>query len=152
MDREIAVFLPEALVLDIDEIDEQHADLFARLAHLKEHCIEANGLPPGEGAALLEALYLHCATEERLAAESGLDFAEHIEKHRTMLSCIGHAIEQVLLGKNDAFSLIRYLEYWFERHIHDEDIILGERLHTVRGTPPCWQTHSVPLMDVRQVA
>lgn len=150
MDHESAAFLPEALILDIDEIDDQHAGLFARLAHLKEHCIAANGLPPGEGCALLEALRDHCATEERLAAEAGLDFAEHATKHQAMLRCIGHAIEQVLIGKNDAFSLIRYLEYWFERHIHDEDVPFGERLHRGDAILPCWSPES--FAAARQVA
>jgi hemerythrin-like metal-binding protein len=150
MDRESAAFLPEALILDIDEIDDQHAGLFARLAHLKEHCIEANGLPPGEGAALLAALRDHCATEERIAADAGLDFDAHIAKHQTMLRCVGHAMEQVLTGRNDAFSLIRYLEYWFERHIHDEDVRLGERLHEAHTTAACWQP---PVYrELRQVA
>lgn len=150
MDHESAAFLPEALILDIEEIDDQHAGLFARLAHLKEHCIEANGLPPGEGCALLEALRDHCATEEQLAVEAGIDFSMHANKHQAMLSCIGHAIEQVLIGKNDAFSLIRYLEYWFERHIHDEDVPFGEQLHATGGIALPWSAE--PRAEVRQAA
>jgi len=150
MDRECAVFLPEALILDVEEIDDQHAALFARLAVLKEHCIEANCLPCGEGAALLDALRIHFATEECMAIEAGLDFVDHIQKHQIMLKRVAGAIEQVLTGKSDAFSLIRYLEYWFERHIHDEDVRLGERLHAAAGSAP--QMWPASFDEIRQAA
>lgn len=121
-------FLPLALLLDVPEIDDQHAGLFWRLASLKSHCIEQNALPHGEVDALLHALREHCATEEEMAVEAGLDFAAHAEKHAKMLQQIEKMLLQVSEEKADVFSLIKFLEYWFERHIQEEDKHLGRCL------------------------
>lgn len=124
-------FLPEALHIDIPEIDNQHAALFSRLADLKALCIEANALPEAEADALMLILREHCATEERLAIASGLDFSLHAIKHEKMLKSIAKTLADVREGKTDVFSLIRFLEYWFERHISEEDKVLGRHLQQV---------------------
>jgi hemerythrin-like metal-binding protein len=131
MNANIATFLPEALLIDVPEVDEQHANLFASLAHLKDRCIELNCLPPDDAAQLLEALTVHCATEESLAKHAGLDFAVHAKKHSEMLKGIGKTVNEVQQGRMDVFSLIRYIEYWFERHITEEDKPLGLSLKNV---------------------
>lgn len=128
MNADHAVFLPDALVINVPEVDEQHAGLFASLARLKDRCIESNCLPAEDAAKLLEVLRVHCATEEALAREAGLEFSVHTAKHQQMLKGIAKTIEEVHEGHTDAFSLIRYLEYWFERHIREEDIGFGLRL------------------------
>lgn len=125
MNADTAIYLPEALVINVPEIDEQHAGLFAGLAHLKDRCVESNCLPPDDAVKLLESLRIHCATEEALAEQARLEFAAHAAKHQQMLKGIAKTIDEVLEGRMDAFSLIRYLEYWFERHIREEDLGLG---------------------------
>lgn len=128
MNADHAVFLPDALLINVPEVDEQHAGLFANLAHLKDRCVELNCLPAEDAAKLLEILRVHCATEEALAREAGLEFSVHAAKHQQMLKGIAKTIEEVHEGHTDAFSLIRYLEYWFERHIREEDIGFGQCL------------------------
>ena len=131
MNRETEAFLPSSLVVNIEEIDDQHADLFSRLSKLKDLCVETNTLPAGEAESILEILRVHCATEERLAKESGLRFTEHAKKHKTMLSSITKAIKEVQEGKIDVFSVLRYVEYWFERHIIEEDQNLARNLQQI---------------------
>ena len=126
-------FLPEALHIDVPEIDNQHAALFARLANLKALCIAANALPVVEAEALMLALREHCATEERLATAAGLDFSLHAVKHGKMLKSIAKTLADVQAGKMDVFSLIRFVEYWFERHISEEDKSLGRHLQQAQA-------------------
>ena len=47
MNRETETFLPSALIVNITEMDDQHAELFSRLSKLKDICIEADALPAG---------------------------------------------------------------------------------------------------------
>lgn len=134
MDPAQSVFLPSALAVDVEEIDDQHAALFQRLAHLKHACIESNGVPENEAEALIEALQVHFMTEGRLARAAGMDFAEHAVKHRTMLASIVRMMDRVRAGETDIFSLIKFIEYWFERHILDEDKPLGHNLQQLGFT------------------
>lgn len=128
MNDQSAIFLPDSLVLNVPELDDQHAELFARLSNLKSLCIEANCLPNEQAEALLESLRVHCATEEALALEASLDFAVHAGKHQAMLKGIAKTLEHVRQERMDVYSLIRYIEYWFERHIREEDMALGLEL------------------------
>lgn len=121
MDRTKARYLPDALVVDVNEIDEQHAGLFQRLAQLKQHCIEFNTVPDDEFEGLLQALRDHFATEAHFAAQAGMNFASHSTKHQKMIKGIQRAADQVRGGTMDIFGLIKFIEYWFERHILDED-------------------------------
>lgn len=131
MNAEAAVFLPNSLRVNVEEIDAQHAGLFARLTALKELCVDSNELPGAEAEALFDALRQHFATEQRLAGECGLNFAAHARKHDKMLAGIAKAIAEVGEGKMDVFSVLRYIEYWFERHISEEDQVLGNNLQQV---------------------
>lgn len=128
MNGETAAFLPESLFVDVKQLDEQHAELFSRLAALKMLCIDTNEFPAEESAALLRTLREHCATEERLASEAGLDFSAHAGKHAKMLAAIDKAVEEINEHKIDVFSVLRYIEYWFERHIAEEDRNLARKL------------------------
>jgi hemerythrin len=131
MNAETAAFLPSTLIVNIHEMDEQHAALFSRLAALKMLCIERNELPINELEALLAALRIHCATEENLAGNAGLNFCDHGTKHEKMLAAISKALSDVREGRMDVFSVLRYIEYWFERHIREEDLDLGCNLQQV---------------------
>lgn len=131
MNADTVTFLPSTLIVNIQEIDDQHAELFSSLAKLKMLCIERNELPQADSEALLQALRVHCATEEKLATGSGLNFSDHGKKHKKMLAAISKAIIDVHEGRMDVFSVLRYIEYWFERHIREEDLNLGRNLQQV---------------------
>jgi len=135
MNRDAATYLPSSLVIDIEEIDTQHANLFFRLAGLKMLCIETNEFPSDAATTLLEILGEHCATEERLAAISGIDFSAHAVKHKKMLAAINKAVDEIHEHKIDVFSVLRYIEYWFERHIAEEDLHLGNNLRIASARP-----------------
>lgn len=134
MNQESAAFLPSALVVNIQEIDDQHAALFSRLAALKELCLNTTDLPLAEAEALMNQLREHCATEERLAGANGLNFSAHARKHQMMLKSIAKAIDEVHHQKIDVFGVLRYIEYWFERHIREEDLNLGRDLQQVSSS------------------
>lgn len=131
MEPEISAFLPDTLLIGVPEIDLQHADVFARVFNLKERSIESNKFPAADAEALINALRVHFETEERLASETNFYFSAHADGHHEMLNRVVTAINNVRDGKMDAFSLIRYLDYWFERHIHQEDIALGNHLNEI---------------------
>lgn len=120
--------LPRALIVNVAEIDRQHDGLFSELAALKAMCIEQNALPVARAEALFDLLVTHWATEEQLARDAGLDFRKHHEKHERMLKGIRKMLNEVEGEALDVFSLIRYIDYWFERHIADEDKDLGYAL------------------------
>lgn len=121
-------FLPEALILDIPEIDEQHQNLFADLADIKVICVAENCLPEASAEVLIQTLLTHFETEERLAKTAGYDFSLHAIKHETMIQAIRRGITKVKNGEKDVFSLLKYVEYWFERHIAEEDVPLGRQI------------------------
>lgn len=121
-------FLPIELHIGIPEIDAQHEALFARLVYLKHTCLEEKRLPRAEAEALLDALREHYVTEEHFAQKLQMDFSVHVRQHEVMLRAVSKTLNEVLAGRANVFSLLRYLEYWFERHIADEDMVLGHRL------------------------
>ena len=63
----------------------------------------------------------HCDSEAGLAAAAGVDFTKHKQKHQAMNTGIHKMINEVLNERLDVFSLISYVDYWFERHILEED-------------------------------
>lgn len=128
MNRDACTFLPVELLIGVPRIDFQHADLFRKVAMLKEICLRDSVLPGAEAEALQRSLSEHYATEEEVAREIGVDFSAHAEKHRNMLQLIGRALDEVLAGRADVFGTLRYIEYWFERHIVQDDLSLGERV------------------------
>ena len=128
MRRSSLSYLPSTLVIDIPEIDAQHAHLFEQLDEFKPSCIDHNAYQADEAEALFATLAAHCRTEERLAGEAGLDFRRHGEKHRVMLRGIRKMLDDMEKPGADVFSLIRYVDYWFERHIQEEDRNLGINL------------------------
>jgi hemerythrin-like metal-binding protein len=135
MDSDCMTFLPEALTLCIEEIDDQHGNLFALLAEIKANCLVSNELPHERATRLIEFLREHFCTEEKLAADAGYDFSEHACKHVKMVSAIEKGLSEVEAGMQDVFSLLRYVEYWFERHIAEEDRPLSIFLHQTASQP-----------------
>lgn len=124
-------YLPNALVLDTPEIDHQHAQLFEKLEIFKASCVDHNAFMAQEAEEIFGTLVHHCQTEERLAGEAGLDFRSHGDKHRAMLAGIRKRLDAMEHPEADVYGLIRYIEYWFERHIKEEDRNLADSLHRV---------------------
>lgn len=126
MNEEELRFLPSGLLLGVEKIDIQHAALFRRLIQLKESYLLNGELLAAEAAGLVQALREHYASEEQLAGEIGMDFAAHTNGHRKMLQMISKALNDGVEGRADVFGTLRYIEYWFERHIAQDDKPLGE--------------------------
>lgn len=114
-------FLPAGLLLGVPEIDSQHERIFAELASLKAHCLETNELSFDHVKSLLSNLRDHFATEERLALAASLCFSEHARKHHEVLWNLTKAFSEIREGRGEVFGVLRYLDYWFERHISEFD-------------------------------
>lgn len=128
--------LPEALLVDLPEIDAQHEDIFSRIESLKVACFESDYVPIDEFHALLDVFEQHFATEERIAAEAGLDFADHAKIHANTLRLLWKAFGDVINGGHDAHSFLRFTEYWFERHIREDDQAFAAALQSSNFLPP----------------
>jgi len=142
MSEDTLRFLPVSLHLGIEEIDAQHAELFGHLVRLKRLCLNINRLPANEADALIARLRKHFSTEAHYAAEAGVDFATHATRHQTMLDQVTKALKGASAANTDVFGVLRYVEYWFERHIAHEDQELADKLaqrpnrHTFTEAPP----------------
>ncbi len=113
--------LPEALLVDLPEVDAQHEEIFNHIDSLKTNCFELSHVPIDEFGKLIDKFARHFATEERIADEAGLDFTDHARIHTDTLCLLHKALGEVINGGQDAYSFLRYCEYWFERHISEED-------------------------------
>ncbi len=121
MEINLAGLLPEALLIDLPEIDAQHEEIFRRIESLKLACIGSGPIPFEDFDSLLAYLKYHFDSEERLANEMGIDFLDHATVHRENLHALCKAFDEVRGGARDVHSFLRYAEYWFERHIAEED-------------------------------
>ena len=121
MEIAFSPFLPDALLLDLPEVDAQHEEVFTRIESLKAGCFESSYVDIDEFQGLIELFERHFATEERIAREAGVNFSRHATIHRNTLDLLRKALSDILAGSADAHSFLRYAEFWFERHIRDED-------------------------------
>lgn len=128
MSEDALRFLPLALQIGIEEIDLQHAELFRHLDRLKRLCLNINRLPANEADALIARLRRHFATEAHYAADADIDFADHTIRHEAMLEQVTKALKGASAANTDVFGVLRYVEYWFERHIAHEDRPLADQL------------------------
>ena len=117
----LAGLLPAALLIDLPEIDYQHEEIFRRLEALKAACFGSESVHLEGCDSLLDYLQQHFATEERIAHQTGADFIDHARVHRENLHALRKAMAEVHRGARDVHSFLRYAEYWFERHITEED-------------------------------
>ena len=113
--------LPETLRVGFPEMDGQHEEIFSRIETLKAACFGNSDLPVEEFRSLLESIARHFASEERLAVQATIEFSEHATVHRQNLLSMKDALEVVLCGVSEAYSFLRYTEFWFERHIVQYD-------------------------------
>jgi hemerythrin len=121
MESGLSPFLPEALLVDLPEVDAQHEEVFMRIESLKASCFENDYVDIAEFQGLLDCFALHFATEEHLAEEAGVDFTAHAKIHRDTLGLLHKALSDLRNGGEDAHSFLRYAEFWFERHIREND-------------------------------
>jgi hemerythrin-like metal-binding protein len=122
--------LPEALLVDLPEIDAQHEEIFNGIESLKSACFESVHVSIGGFDALLDLFAQHFATEERIAEEAGIDFTDHASIHENTLRLLRKGLDEVLSGSQDAHSFLRYVEYWFERHISEDDRLFASVLQS----------------------
>lgn len=113
--------LPDGLLVDLPEIDAQHEEIFNFIDFLKTICFEHSHIPVNEFGKLLDYFAIHFSTEERIAEEAGLDFTDHAKIHTDTLRLLHKALGEVINGGQDAHSFLRFCEYWFERHIREDD-------------------------------
>lgn len=121
MEINLVGMLPEALLIDLPEIDAQHEEIFRRIESLKAACFGSGPVSFDDFSGLLDYLRYHFATEETVAQQVGADFTKHAQVHRQNLRALRKAFSEVRAGARDVHSFLRYAEYWFERHISEED-------------------------------
>ena len=121
MEANLAGMLPEVLLIDLPEIDVQHEEIFRRIESLKTASYGSAPPPCKDFESLLDYLKHHFQTEEGVALQVGAPFAEHARVHRKNLRTLCKALREVEDGRRDEHSFLRYIEYWFERHINEED-------------------------------
>lgn len=126
-------YLPEILTLNAPGLDDTHEEIFELLASLKARCLESEFMPSEAIEILLTRLQEHFDTEERLADGTAADFSAHSQKHQELLRFITQALSKGQPARSNVVGLLRYIEYWCERHIADEDKRLVAGLH---GEPP----------------
>ncbi len=122
------LFLPEILRTGVREIDAQHEALFRQVNQIEQSCIDRNRLKQEDADALLQSLHQHFLTEKGFAARAGLDFAEHERHHDDMYRTVSLALEYSVQRLEGVFGVARYLQYWFERHIVQDDQLIGQAL------------------------
>lgn len=108
-------FVPEALLLDIPEIEAEPESIFNLLAGLKTGSLDINCSDTDLAEKLLMELREHFAGEERLAQEAHEDFAGHAKKHEELLRMVAGLLVMILSGRSSSFAVQRYVEYWNER-------------------------------------
>lgn len=133
MDRMLAGLLPEALMIGQPEVDAQHEEIFIRIESLKIACFEGDAPGIEVFDDLLVFLGHHFATEERIAQETGLEFSQHAKAHHDSLYMLGRVLGEVRDRAYDIYAFLRYLEFWFERHILEEDKPFGISLKALAG-------------------
>ncbi|MCB1965798.1 hemerythrin family protein [Accumulibacter sp.] len=128
MEYTLTGLLPAALLIDLPEIDVQHEEIFRRIEALKRASFGTGPVSFEECHDLLDYLEWHFASEESVARERGVDFADHARVHDQNLHMLRRALAAVHDGSQDVHSFLRYAEYWFERHIAEEDKPFADRL------------------------
>ena len=122
--------LPEALLVDLPEVDAQHEEIFTCIESIKSACFESAYVPINELHALIELFERHFSTEERIAREAGLEFADHTRIHRDTVRLLRKGFADILAGEHETHPFLRYAEYWFERHISEDDRLFVAALHS----------------------
>ena len=120
--------LPLSLHTNIHEMDLEHNELFTFLESFKEYCFDSIPMPQLKRDALHQMLSSHFETEAYLAQAAGVDFSHHEEAHVNMVGVVLKTLNQMSSKNSDLYSLIRYIGYWFEKHILSFDIQLARNI------------------------
>ena len=116
------IMLPQNLLTNIGVVDSEHNELFVFLEGFKEYCFEAQDIPQSKRDILYQMLVSHFETESQLAHTAGVDFSYHEAAHLKVLDIVSRTLNQMSSNNSDLYSLIRYIGYWFEKHILDFDL------------------------------
>ena len=122
--------LPLSLRTNVHEIDLEHNELFEFLESFKEYCFDSNPIPQLKRDALHQMLESHFETEAHMAKLANIDFSFHETAHVNMLDMVMRSLNQMSSKNSDLYSLIRYIGYWFEKHILNYDIQLAHNIRT----------------------
>jgi len=120
--------LPNNLFTHIPEIDFEHNELFEFLEGFKEYCFDLSPIPQLKRDALYVMLTTHFETEASMAEKAGGDFKGHETAHINMLEVVSKTLNQMSSKNSDLYSLIRYINYWFEKHILSYDLTLAKTI------------------------
>jgi hemerythrin-like metal-binding protein len=125
MNGERRSFLPHAAMVGVAEIDTEHEALHARLAAIKSSSLAGQAMTANVAEALLADFDRHFFNEAEHARKLAIDFTEHAAQHRLMLQTISRMLHEVVEGRADIFGVLRYLDYWLERHAAADDRLFG---------------------------
>ncbi|MBN8514580.1 hemerythrin family protein [Accumulibacter sp.] len=99
MEYTLTGLLPTALLIDLPEIDVQHEEIFRRIEMLKTSSFGNGPASLDEFHSLLDYLEWHFASEERVARQLGIDFADHARVHDDNLRTLRKALAAVHDGR-----------------------------------------------------
>jgi hemerythrin len=108
-------------VIDLPEIDAQHEEIFQRIESLKAACFGSEPISFLRSTACSIIWSTISPPKSALPGKSAVDFLDHDAVHRENLQSLRKAFDEVRNGARDVHSFLRYAEYWFERHISEED-------------------------------
>ncbi|WP_300673140.1 bacteriohemerythrin [Desulfoluna sp.] len=120
------------LLFHIDEIDDQHRNLFLLINRLIGH--KRNHGPREELIDLLRVLVAfaqtHFRTEENHMTESHYPHAlEHYEEHEEFTKCIHNFMGDYERGKEDlSDKMLTFLRHWWNTHVAKSDQTLARYL------------------------
>jgi hemerythrin-like metal-binding protein len=120
--------LPQNLRTNIHEIDYEHNELFVFLEGFKRYCFASDPLPQAKRDALLQMLASHFETEDNFAKNADIEFSHHERAHINMLDVVLKSLNQMSTKNSDLYGLIRYINYWFEKHILMFDLSLAQNI------------------------
>lgn len=118
------------LSVGVEEIDEQHRELFRRVDRLLDAVLHQDRTEVGKLLAFLDAFAVeHFAAEERLMAEAAYPDAErHVLEHREFKRRL-EALDADFAGHGATAALVFTLEQllvgWLRDHVYFTDVALG---------------------------
>lgn len=129
----------EFLAVGVEEIDEQHKELFSRVNDLLAACDEGKGAD--ELLRLLtfldEYALSHFAAEEKLQQVNHYpDYLKHRDQHKEFIGRIADLKQELSLGNGGLPTVIstsRFAVGWLTEHISKVDKALGDYLRTRNG-------------------
>ena len=98
-------------------IDQQHAEIHSLLSSVRGEYQKTGKLHTQRVQRLLVLIGQHFATEEQLAKKAALPFAEHAKVHNDNLQQMRDSFDLVAEGLSDTNAFLRYVDFWFMRHI-----------------------------------